>query len=105
MPPKYAVEITAAAEADLHRILEFIAQDAPETAQAWLLEAERHILTLESLPLRCAVVPEAADLGVPYRHLVLGNYRVVFRIDRRTVWVLRVVHGAQLLETSILDSD
>jgi hypothetical protein len=35
--------------------------------------------------------------------LLHGNYRSVFRIARKTVYVLRVVHGARLLDSSMFE--
>ncbi len=103
MAGKYRVEVTATAEADLLGIWEFIARDSPDTAIRWLDATEKRILSLESFPLRCAIVPEAEDLGCPYRHLVCGNYRVIARVERTTVWAIRVLHGARLLDTTILE--
>jgi toxin ParE1/3/4 len=42
-------------------------------------------------------------LGTRYRHLIYGNYRTVFRVTGKTVYVLRVVHGARLLDTSMFE--
>ena len=61
--------------------------------------------SLSQLPKRCPVIPEADDIGVEYRHLIWGSYRTIFRIEGSTVWVVRVVHGAQLLDTSTLETD
>ena len=50
------------------------------------------------------MIPEADDIGVEYRHLIWGHYRTVFRIEGSSVYVVRVVHGAQLLETGTLET-
>ena len=103
MPGKYRVELTAAALTDLNGILEFIAQDSPTEALRWLDAMERRIRSLERAPLRCAVIPETAELGREYRHLLFGNYRAIYRVEGVAVWVIRVIHGAQLLDTSALE--
>jgi len=59
---------------------------------------------LSKYPNRCPVIPEADDIGVEYRHLIWGHYRTVLRIEGSTVSVVRVVHGAQLLETGTLET-
>ena len=92
MPKRYRVEIARSAE-----------RDAPVRAAQWFAEFERQIRTLSQLPKRCPVIPEADDIGVEYRHLVSGTYRTIFRIGGSTVWVVRVVHVAQLLDTSMLE--
>jgi plasmid stabilization system protein ParE len=88
----------------LTRIYEYIAEDSPSSAAEWIDTVEGQIATLERFPLRCAIIPEAADIGRPYRHLVHGNYRTAFRIVGRTVFVVRIVHGAQLLDLAALES-
>ena len=50
MPRKFRVEITEAAEADVAEIWEYIAQDKPEAATAFVLRLEEQIGTLGSVP-------------------------------------------------------
>ena len=102
MRKKYRVEITRRAEADIEAIHAYIARDSDRAASAFVAELERQIGSLEQFPLRCRVIAEAADLGVPYRHLVYGDYRTIIRVDEGTVYILRVIHGARLLDLSIL---
>lgn len=103
MPRRYRVEITRTAERDLAAIHAFIARDDPAAAATWLASLERNIDGLERWPLRCPVIPEAADLDVEYRHLIHAPYRTIFRIARSTVFIVRVIHGAQLLDLDILE--
>lgn len=103
MAGRYRVRITAAAQRDVKSIHDCIAETAPRTADAWIGELERQIQTLERSPMRCAVIPEATELGREYRHLIYGRYRTIFRVDGRVVWIVRVVHGAQLLDTAVLE--
>lgn len=98
MPERYRVEYTAAAQRDFARIYGCIADDSPETARRFLLELERQIDSLERLPRRCRVLPEKSPSGYEYRHLIYGNYRTIFRFAERTVWIVRIVHGAQLID-------
>jgi plasmid stabilization system protein ParE len=70
----------------------------------WFAEIERQAQTLSRHPNRCPVIPEADDIGVEYRHLIWGHYRTVFRVEGTTVYVVRVIHSAQLLETETLES-
>ena len=49
------------------------------------------------------MVPELADTAV--RELIVGSYRLVYRIDGELVTVLAVIHGSQnLTERTVLDS-
>ena len=84
-------------------IWEYIAQDKPDAATAFVLRPEEQITTLERFPDRCPLVPENELLGVAYRHLVYGNYRTIFKIVGSRVIILRVLHGARLLDTEVLE--
>ena len=103
MPKKYRVEITEAAEADIAEIWEYITQDKPDAATAIVLSLEEQIGTLERFPERCPLLPENELLGTAYRHLLYGNYRTIFKIVESRVIIMRVLHGAQLLDTEMLE--
>ena len=103
MPRKFNVDITAAAEADVAEIWEHIAQDNHEAATAFVLRLEEQIGTLERFPERCPLVRENELLGTAYRHLVYGNYRTIFKINESRVIIMRVLHGARLLDMGLLE--
>ncbi len=103
MPRKFRVDITEAAEADVVEIWEYTAQDKPDAAPAFVLRLEEQIRTLERFPERSLLVPENEPLGTAYRHLLHGNYRTIFKIVGSRVIILRVLHGARLLDTGILE--
>jgi plasmid stabilization system protein ParE len=103
MPKKFNVDITAAAEADVAEIWGYIAQDNPDAATAFVLRLEEQIVTLERFPERCPLVRENELLGTSYRHLVYGNYRTIFKIIKSRVIILRVLHGARLLDMEMLE--
>ena len=100
MPQRYRVDITRTAERDIAAIYAHIARDNPPAAAAWLDSAERNIT---SRPRRCPIIPEASELEVEYRHLVTAPYRTIFRIVGSRVIIVRVIHGAQLLNLDILE--
>ena len=102
MPKKFRVDLTASAEADTSEIWDYIAQDNPEAATAFILRLEEQIGTLEMFPQRCPLIPESELLGASYRHLLFGNYRIIFKITGATVIVMRILHEARLLDTDIL---
>jgi toxin ParE1/3/4 len=100
---KFRVEITATAEADVADIWESIAQDDPDMASAFILRMQERIGGLERFPERRARVPESHLLGERYRHLLFGQYRAIFMIAGDRVIVMRVPHGARLLDTKLLE--
>jgi len=103
VPKKYRVEITASAETDIAEIWDYISQDNPDLAAAFIQRLEEQISTLEVFPERCPLVPENEFLGTAYRHLLFGNYRTVLKIIGARVIILRVIHGARLLDTELLE--
>lgn len=98
MTAKYRVEITPSAEADIHDIWEYISADSPEMAAKFIAELLEQAEKLATMPQRCPLIPENAQLCTQYRHLIYGSYRTIFRIGSSKVFVLRVIHGSRLLE-------
>jgi toxin ParE1/3/4 len=103
VPRKYRVDVTRSAERDIAAIHAHIAWDNPVAAAAWLDGVERNIASLEQWPRRCPIIPEALELDIEYRHLVNTPYRTIFRIVRSRVIIVRVIHGAQLLDLDVLE--
>jgi len=103
MPASFKVRITQAAETDIQDIWSYIAADSPANADRFILEMEKQLHTLEHFPQRCPLIPENEHLGTHYRHLLQGDYRTLFRIAGKTVYVARVIHGARLLDDSLLE--
>ncbi len=98
---KYVVEITATAQRDIESNRSYIAQDKPQAAERWVAKIEKRILRLDRFPERYEVIPEAAELGIEYRHAIEGNYRIIYRIEGLRVIVVRVFHAARLLNLSM----
>ncbi|MBI2985788.1 MAG: type II toxin-antitoxin system RelE/ParE family toxin [Deltaproteobacteria bacterium] len=103
MPARFEVRVTKSAETDIEEIKSYIAADSPSEAIKFVLHLEKQVHTLERFPERCPLIPENELLGTRYRHLLFGEYRTIFRVSGKRVYVLRVIHGARLLDSSILE--
>ena len=103
MSVKFQVRITQSAESDVEEIWTYIAADSPVEASKFILQLEAQMRTIERFPQRCPLIPENELLGTEYRQLLYGNYRTIFRISGKTVYVLRVVHGSRLLDSSMFE--
>ena len=101
MPVIYSVEITPVAERDVEDIWTYIADDSPDNATAFILRLEEQIETLEQAPERCPLIPENEQMGTSYHHLLNGAYRTIFRISGETVYILRIIHGSRLLDSTL----
>jgi plasmid stabilization system protein ParE len=98
---RYRVEISAAAQQDVRSAHDHIAADNPQAAVRWLTAIEDRMLRLEGSPLAHEVIPESAALGVDYRQRLYGKYRIIYRVRRNHVLIIRVIHGARLLDRSM----
>jgi plasmid stabilization system protein ParE len=105
MKRNFRVEIAERAEADMRAIRSYIAQDKVGAANKWLREIIAAARSLRSQPFRCEQIPEAEALGLDCRHLVKGNYRIIFRVQGRKVRILRVIHAARQLTREMFEGE
>lgn len=97
MSTKYRVRLARRAENDIRGHHDYIALHRPRTAAKWYREIKNKIQSLRSFPFRCEIAPEAEETEVDFRHLLFGNYRIIFRVEGDQVQVARVIHAARLL--------
>jgi plasmid stabilization system protein ParE len=97
----YRVSLSAPAETDAYAAFDRIREAAPIHAEKWLTGLFEAIFSLDELPDRCPVIPEATELGYPVRHLLYGKgrgvYRIIFHIsgEGQHVSVLRIWHASR----------
>jgi plasmid stabilization system protein ParE len=93
----FSVEITKAALADAEEYVGFLRADhgAPIAAERWWNGLIDQILSLETLPRRCSIIPEQRYFEQEMRHLIYAPHRIIFSIDKNTVTILRIYHGAR----------
>jgi len=89
------VRWTERAKGDLQEVYNFIARDSPRAADALVERIARAADRLAAFPESGRTMPEFPTL--PYREVIVGNYRVLYRIERESVWIAAVVHGRRLL--------
>ncbi len=97
MKKKYQVNLSQQAQNDLERIFYYIADDSINNASNFILQLEKKVYSLELFPDRHPLIPENEFFGTDYRHLIYKKYRIVYRIAERSVFILRIFHGAKLL--------
>ena len=98
MAKKYKVNISLNAQQDLEQIFFYIADDSLNTAKNFILELEEKIYSLDTMPERFALIPENIFFGTDYRQIPHKKYRVIYKISGNAVYILRVAHGAKLLD-------
>lgn len=77
-------------------IIKLIRWDKPGAAANWADRVFAEFETLADLPRRGRVVPELERPNL--RELLVGNYRVIYRIDETEIVILAVRHGRRLLD-------
>jgi plasmid stabilization system protein ParE len=84
----------------LESIAGFIAADSPHYAELLALDVMTAIDRLSVFPKSGRTVPELENPSI--REVILGNYRIVYRLKKEVVEVLTIYHGARLLDRNIL---
>ncbi len=98
MTKEYKVHISLSAQKDLEHIYFYIAEDSVNNAKNFILELENRIYSLDTMPERFALIPENIFFNTSYRHLIHKKYRVIYKITSQCVYILRIIHGAKLLD-------
>lgn len=86
---------TPDAREDLAAIHKDIVQDAPSAAAALILRLIDSVSRLGEFPESGRVVPEFGVRSL--RELIVGSYRVVYRLRGEDVEVIRIRQAARLL--------
>ena len=104
MSRKYKVEWATVAEVDLKQIINYIAIDSPGNALQILERIRQKVSTLYTLPERGRIVPELQRHGISiYRELIVGPWRIIYRISDKPIYILSVIDSKQNIEDILLN--
>lgn len=90
------VRWTPQAADDLEAIAKFIEADSPYYASLFTMDVLVAVERLQTFPRSGRIVPEFNDPVI--QEILLGNYRIVYRVKNDTVEILTVYHGSRLLD-------
>ncbi len=92
---------TESARADLRAIHAYIARDSRLYARRMVDRIRRAVERLRQFPASGTRVHEwdRPDL----REIVVGNYRVIYRLDEKAVVILTIIHAASQLARENVD--
>jgi plasmid stabilization system protein ParE len=76
-------------------IVDYIAQDKPSAAEKWISTVFSKVEQLKSSPETGRIVPELNN--AQFREIIYGNYRIIYRIEKKQISVLTIRHGKQIL--------
>jgi len=90
------VRWTPQAASDLENAADFIAKNSPHYASLLVMDFLAAVSRLAAFPRFGRMVPEVKNPAI--REIILGNYRVVYRLNPESVEVLAIHHAARLLD-------
>lgn len=76
-------------------IAEYIALDNPIAAESWVDSVFDAVKRLEKFPNSGRIIPEIQLKE--FRELILGNYRIIHRVEDKQVSILTVRSGWEIL--------
>jgi plasmid stabilization system protein ParE len=88
----YLFEFTLRAEADLETIGLYIAKHNPKRAVTFMEDLYRQCVQLTHHP---NIGPARPDIGRVIRVIPYKNYLILYAIQKETVIIKRIVHGAR----------
>ncbi|MEW6097481.1 MAG: type II toxin-antitoxin system RelE/ParE family toxin [bacterium] len=87
---------------DVDAIASFIARDSNYYAHMFIAEVFETVEQLNLFPKSGRIVPELNRREI--RELILGNYRIIYRIKEELVEILTVYHSARLLDINKIEN-
>ena len=78
---------------DLEATANYISRDSPTYAAACVRDVRDAARSLVHFAERGRVVPEFSDPNV--RELFVRNYRLIYRLDPMTVYIIGFIHGSR----------
>lgn len=101
MANRYILRYLPAAVDDLISIFDWIANDSPANAAAFVDKLDHHIGRLQTHPFLCRIPRDEKLMRAGYRVLIVESYLVFYMIHGKTVVIHRVVHGSRNLQDLI----
>ncbi len=91
------IEWTPLAYEDLESIFKYISKDSVFYATRQIDTLLNKVDILEEYSLSGRIVPEFNNEFI--RELIEGNYRIIYKVDKETIYIVRVHHSAKNLTT------
>jgi len=88
---------------DLQSIADFIARDSENYAKMFVNKIMNSLDQVIAFPMSGRVVSEFKQEDV--REMILGSYRIIYRVKDDVAELLTIHHSAKLLSVSIIDQE
>lgn len=80
-------------------VIQYIAEDSTYYASHFAKKVLQAIEKLKTFPLMGRIVPEYNHPDI--RELIYRNYRIVYKIEKQTVYLALVIHGSKELPSNV----
>jgi toxin ParE1/3/4 len=87
------VVLTAEAEADLEQIATYVAEQSPKAAFSLIRELRVRCESLAEAPHAYPLVPRYEHAGI--RRRPFGRFLIFYRVGKRSIEVIHILHGAR----------
>ena len=99
----YKVKWTSNAKEDLLNIVDYIKKDSLSVARKVYGKVKEKAQSINFFPLRGRVVPELQKEGITiYRELLAKPYRIMYKIENDTVYIMAIFDSRQNVEELLL---
>jgi addiction module RelE/StbE family toxin len=99
----YKVKWTSNAKEDLLNIVDYIKKDSLSVARKVYGKIKEKAQSINFFPLRGRVVPELQKEGITiYRELIVEPWRIMYKIENDTVYVMAIFDSRQNVEELLL---
>ena len=82
-------------------IADYIAQDDPFAADKWIRSVFDRVKQVKDFSKSGRYVPEINRKEI--RELIYGNYRIIYRVEKKVISILTVRHFKQILPVKDID--
>ncbi|MCL2765136.1 MAG: type II toxin-antitoxin system RelE/ParE family toxin [Treponema sp.] len=101
---KYTVKITQNAENDINEIIDYIAQNNPQTALIKMEKIYDKINSLDHFPNRGSYAPELLARNIKdYRQITEDPWKIYYKINGNIVNVLAVIDSRRNLKDLLIN--
>ncbi|MBI1354098.1 MAG: type II toxin-antitoxin system RelE/ParE family toxin [Acidobacteria bacterium] len=91
----YKVRFQPAAVEELEDAVQWLELQSAAAAAKWHQQLLDAVDALETLPAMCPQAPESRFFGEEIRQILVGGYRVLYRIKDDVVDILHIRHGSR----------
>lgn len=99
----HAVIWSQFAQDDLQSIIEFIEIDNKQNAFRIFEIIKKNCIKIEQHPNVGRILPELKDINIEtYRELVIQNWRVIYRVSDKEIFILAVIDSRRDIDDTLL---